>query len=181
MKREWIALTVFLFVVVSVGCSAEESSVVAPGAKVEKLCGGFGFTEGPAVDARGNVYFSDIPNNSIFEWSEREGLKLYLNPSGYTDTLPRGGEIGSNGLLLDEAGSLVLCQHGDRRVARMNAALYAPAANFETIVGSLRGQDIVDSTGADHPKELCGLCERVKSACGVLGHGSEYDVLHVGG
>jgi len=50
MKRKWIALTVLLFVVMSVGYAAEKSSV-APGAKVKKLCGGFGFTAGPEVDA----------------------------------------------------------------------------------------------------------------------------------
>ncbi len=77
------------------------------------------------------VIFSDIPNNSIYQWSENDGLKLYLKPSG---------ETGSNGLILDKDGRLVMCQHGDRRMARMDAPLDQPASNFKTIVGSWNGK-----------------------------------------
>jgi gluconolactonase len=59
-----------------------------------------------------------VPENTVFRWAENEGARVFLKPSGYTGTTPRGGEPGSNGLLLDASGRLVLCQHGDRRVAR---------------------------------------------------------------
>jgi gluconolactonase len=112
----------------------EIDRIIAPGTLPEILAEGFEWSEGPLwLPGEEKVIFSDIPNNSIFEWSEKEGLKLYLKPSGYTDTIARGGETGSNGLLLDEAGRLVLCQHGDRRIARMNASLDSPEAKFETI------------------------------------------------
>ena len=52
------------------------------------------------------------------KWKEGEGISLFLKPSGYTGTTPRGGELGSNALTLDAAGRLVLCQHGDRQIAR---------------------------------------------------------------
>jgi len=115
--------------------------IIAPGTLPEILAEGFEWSEGPLwLPTERKVIFSDIPNNSIFEWSEQEGLQLYLKPSGYTGTLPRGGEMGSNGLLLDPEGNLVLCQHGDRRMARMIAPLEDPAAEFETLAGSWGGK-----------------------------------------
>lgn len=121
--------------------SPELDRIIAPGTLPEILAEGFEWSEGPLyLPKQEKVIFSDIPNNSIFEWSEEDGLKLYLKPSGYTDTLTRGGETGSNGLLLDAEGYLVLCQHGDRRMARMTAPLDNPEASFETIAGTWKGK-----------------------------------------
>ncbi len=115
--------------------------IIAPGVLPEIVAEGFEWSEGPLwLPDQNKVIFSDIPNNSIFEWSEKGGLQLYLKPSGYTDTIPRGGETGSNGLLLDSQGRLVLCQHGDRRMARMEAPLDEPAPIFETIAGTWKGK-----------------------------------------
>ncbi len=69
MNRKWYGLMVMLLIVALMGCSTEKPSVVAQGAKVEKLAGGFAFTEGPAADAEGNIFFTDIPNNRIHKWS----------------------------------------------------------------------------------------------------------------
>jgi len=89
-------------------------------AVLEKLAGGFEWTEGPVwIRGGGYLLFSDIPRNSVMKWKDGEGISLFLKPSGYTGKDPRGGESGSNGLLLDAAGRLVLCQHGDRCVARL--------------------------------------------------------------
>ena len=138
-----------------VGCSSTEypttgsvqvidsqmNRIIAPGTLPEILAEGFEWSEGPLwLPKLGKVIFSDIPNNSIFEWSDQEGLKLYLEPSGYTDTIARGGETGSNGLLLDQEGRLVLCQHGDRRMARMMVPVDAPAAEFKTLAGTWDGK-----------------------------------------
>ncbi len=121
--------------------SPELDRIIAPGTLPEILAEGFEWSEGPLwLPEQEKVIFSDIPNNSIFEWSEKDGLKLYLKPSGYTDTISRGGETGSNGLLLDGEGKLVLCQHGDRRMTRMIATLDAPEASFETIAGTWKGK-----------------------------------------
>lgn len=115
--------------------------IIEPGAQPEILAEGFEWSEGPLwLPEQQVLIFSDIPNNSIYQWSEENGLKLYLKPSGYTDTLPRGGETGSNGLLLDPEGRLVLCQHGDRRMARMNAPLDRPEPDYTTIVGQWEGK-----------------------------------------
>ncbi|MEE3054519.1 MAG: SMP-30/gluconolactonase/LRE family protein, partial [Planctomycetota bacterium] len=94
--------------------------LVPKGAVIEKLAGGFAWSEGPVwLPNEKAVLFSDIPNNRVMRWKDGEGLSIYLRPAGYTGKKARGGETGSNGLLLDPAGNLVLCQHGDRRVARL--------------------------------------------------------------
>jgi gluconolactonase len=90
-------------------------------AKIEVLAGGFKWTEGPVwVKGGSHLLFSDIPNNTVFKWHEKEGLKPFLKPSGFTGKADfTGSEPGSNGLALDKNGALILCQHGDRRLARL--------------------------------------------------------------
>jgi gluconolactonase len=95
--------------------------LVPRGAVLEKLADGFQWTEGPVwIKDGGYLLFSDIPINVIWKWQEGKSKIVYLTPSGYTGTKPRGGEPGSNGLRLDPQGRLTLCEHGDRRVSRLN-------------------------------------------------------------
>ena len=91
--------------------------LVAPDARPEVLSQGYKWSEGP-VWTHGALLFSDVPNNVIWRWHETEGTREFLRPSGYTGSVPRGGEPGSNGLAVDAAGRLYMCQHGDRRIAR---------------------------------------------------------------
>jgi gluconolactonase len=108
--------------------------IIPAGEIPEILAEGFDWSEGPVwLPEQEILLFSDIPMNSVFQWSENSGLKLYLKPAGYTDTLPRGGETGSNGLLLDPEGRLILCQHGDRKMAMMDAPLDEPESRFVTL------------------------------------------------
>jgi gluconolactonase len=94
--------------------------IVPREARVERLAEGFDWSEGPVWDRRGGyLLFSDVPQNTVFKWQQGKGVSVFLKPSGYTGTTPRGGEPGSNGLIMDPQGRLVLCQHGDRRVARL--------------------------------------------------------------
>ncbi|HUU17243.1 MAG TPA: SMP-30/gluconolactonase/LRE family protein [Sedimentisphaerales bacterium] len=109
MNRKWYGLAVLLFVVAATSYSTEKTSVVAPGAKVEKLAGGFRFTEGPAADAKGNIFFSDIPNNRIHKWSLNGTLSTFRENSG-----------GSNGLYFDDKGNLLACEGGGRRLVSIN-------------------------------------------------------------
>ena len=93
--------------------------LVPPNAQIELLASGFAWAEGPVwVRDGGYLLFSDVPRNVVFRWREGERTTEFLMPSGYTGSAPRGGEPGSNGLTLDAQGRLVLCQHGDRQVAR---------------------------------------------------------------
>lgn len=114
--------------------SPELVDIIDVSATVEIIAEGFDWTEGPLwVDGVG-LLFSDIPPNKIYQWTAERGTKPYLNHSGYTGNDPREGEKGSNGLLLDNNGNLVLCQHGDRRLARMNAPLDDPKPDYTTII-----------------------------------------------
>src|SRR5665213_2567019 len=78
--------------------AALADGVVAPGAKLEKLSGGFAFTEGATHDKNGNVFFVDQPNNRIMEWSADGQLSTFLQPSGY-----------ANGMCFDAQGNLIAC------------------------------------------------------------------------
>jgi gluconolactonase len=89
-------------------------------ARIDVLASGFTWAEGPIWVKDGNyLLFSDVPENTIFRWSEKEGLAPFLKPSGYTGVGVYSDEPGSNGLTLDKQGRLVLCEHGDRRVSVM--------------------------------------------------------------
>jgi gluconolactonase len=108
--------------------------LIAADATIEVLAGGYDWTEGPLwIKDGGYLLFSDIPPNQIHRWKEGEGARLYLTPSGYTGTAPRGGEVGSNGLTLDRQGRLLLAQHGDRRIAAMDAPLSNPQPKFVSL------------------------------------------------
>ncbi len=96
--------------------------LVPKDAQVEKLADGFDWSEGPVWDRKGGfLLFSDVPLNTVFKWTEGKGVSVFKKPSGYTGAVARGGEPGSNGLIMDHQGRLVLCQHGDRRIARLEA------------------------------------------------------------
>ena len=115
---------------------ARFNDLVPEEAVIEQLAEGFGWSEGPVWLPRENcVVFSDIPNNRVMKWKDGEGLSTYLRPAGYTGTAARGGGSGSNGLLRDPDGKLVLCQHGDRRIARLNSDW-----SYETIVAKYDGK-----------------------------------------
>ncbi|GAB5561189.1 MAG: SMP-30/gluconolactonase/LRE family protein [Synoicihabitans sp.] len=93
-------------------------ALIEPGTKIEVLADGFNWSEGPVWDRENDrVLFSDVPENRIHAWSEKDGLSVFMEPSGYTGVFhhPRGK--GSNGLTFDNAGRLVLCEHGDRRIS----------------------------------------------------------------
>jgi gluconolactonase len=94
--------------------------LVPKDAAIEKLAEGYKWTEGPVwIPRRKVLLFSDIPNNAIIRWSEERGARVFMQPAGYTGATPRGGESGTNGLALDHEGRLVMCQHGDRRIVRV--------------------------------------------------------------
>jgi len=135
VRRWWIALSLrglALAMLLAATASAEIriervdarfDAVIAPGAGAEVLASGFEWVEGPLWDARsGSLFFSDVIANTLYRWREGEGAKPFLKPSGYAGTAPFAGrEPGSNGLAFDREGRLVLCEHGDRRVTRLEA------------------------------------------------------------
>ena len=98
----------------------ELDQIVPAGAKIEKLGGGFTFTEGPVWTREGYLLFSDIPQNVIRKWTPDGKFTVFRKPSGFNGTgAPAGAFIGSNGLTLDKEGRLTICEHGNRRVTRL--------------------------------------------------------------
>ncbi len=89
-------------------------ALLSPDAQIEVLASGFNWSEGP-VWKEGGIVFSDVPENTVFGWKEGEkAASVVLKPSGNFT----GEGQGSNGLAVDAQGRLVLCQHGERRLAR---------------------------------------------------------------
>lgn len=90
-------------------------------ARIEVVASGFDWPEGPVWvgEDGGYLLFSDIPRNSIYKWQENFGVSLWMKPSGYTGVADYGAEPGSNALTLDAEGRLVMCEHGDRRISRL--------------------------------------------------------------
>ncbi|HZV06661.1 MAG TPA: SMP-30/gluconolactonase/LRE family protein [Gemmataceae bacterium] len=98
MWRSFLAAIILTLAFCAVSSFAADSPVIAPGARVEKLAGGFKFTEGPAADADGNVFFTDQPNDRILKWSTDGKLSTFLSPCGR-----------ANGLCFDAKGNLWAC------------------------------------------------------------------------
>lgn len=98
MNRLALAVVMLAACAVLERTAAAEEGVLAPGAKVEKLAGDFKFTEGPASDAAGNVFFTDQPNDRILQWSVEGKLSTFMQPCGR-----------SNGLCFDAHGNLWAC------------------------------------------------------------------------
>src|SRR5947207_6649383 len=88
-----------------------DSKIIAPGAKLEKLAGGFEFTEGPAADKDGNVYFTDQPNDRILKYDTGGKLTTFLQPCGR-----------SNGLSFDNQGNLIACADENNQLWSINVA-----------------------------------------------------------
>ena len=110
MNRKGYGLIVLLSVAAA-GYCADGPGVLATGASVEKLAGGFAFTEGPAADEGGNIYFSDIPNNRIHRWLLSGKLETWRENSG-----------GANGLFFDIRRNLLACEGGGRRLVSISPA-----------------------------------------------------------
>jgi len=117
-------------------------SIVSKESNFEILGAGFDWLEGPLwIENHEMLLFSDIPKNIVYKWTERLGVELYLEPSGFTnDRKVKGGKGGSNGLLLGPNGNLVLFQQGDRRVAAMVAPLDSPNAEFKNLATNFKGK-----------------------------------------
>ena len=97
------------------------NSVIAPGTKVEKIADGFQFTEGPVWHPDGYLLFSDPNTNTIYRYDPiTKNISVYISHSGYTGVdIGEYGQPGSNGLAIDKDGRLIIDQHGNRRVIRI--------------------------------------------------------------
>ncbi|MBO7655521.1 MAG: SMP-30/gluconolactonase/LRE family protein [Kiritimatiellae bacterium] len=104
------------------GFAAGLDEVVAPGTVAKKLVGGFIFTEGATVDAKGEVFFTDQPNDRIYRWTEKDGLRVFMAASGR-----------ANGMCFAPDGSLLVCADYsmELRSVRPNGEWKVIAKGFE--------------------------------------------------
>jgi gluconolactonase len=124
------------------------SSLIAPGAVLKKVQSGFTFTEGPAADAEGNVYFTDIPNSCIWKWTWQDGkISLYREKTGE-----------ANGLIFDAKGRMVVCEMGNSRVTRDDMK-----GNITVLADSWNGKKLhmpndlwIDSKGGIYFSDFAG-------------------------
>jgi gluconolactonase len=111
-------------------------ALVPPGARLERLAEGFEWTEGPVWRRSGGyLLFTDIPRNTIYRWKEGEGVSVFLRPAGWTRPDPPGDELGSNGLTFDAQDRLVMADHGNRQIARLDETNYTKTALVERYQG----------------------------------------------
>jgi gluconolactonase len=112
--------------IIASALSGAQDRVVAPGAKLEKLAGGFEFTEGPTCDAQGNLFFTDQPNNRILQWSVQGKLPTFLQPAGR-----------ANGMSFDPRGQLIAC--ADDKTALWSIA---PNGQVTVILSEYKGKPL---------------------------------------
>jgi gluconolactonase len=109
-------------------------AILEPGTKLERVAGGFEFLEGPVWSPDGYLLFSDPNRNVIYRWSPDSGVSIFRTKSGYTGVdVGAYHQPGSNGLALDRDGRLVIDEHGNRRVTRLekNGTLTVLADRYE--------------------------------------------------
>lgn len=110
-------------------------AIIPIDAVIEQIAAGLTWAEGPLwIEEEKMLLCSDVKMDKIYKWTEEEGMSVYLEPSGFTGVTTDSREKGSNGLVLNSKGELVICQHGNRQVAKMVAPINEPASKFQSIV-----------------------------------------------
>lgn len=117
-------------------------SIADAGVRAEVIAKGFEWSEGCLwIPEHEMLLFSDIPRNRVYRWTTLRGPEVFLEPSGYTGEMPsESAEAGSNGLALDREGRLLLCQHGNRQVVRMDSAIGKASPLFKTLAAKYKGK-----------------------------------------
>ncbi|MDR2956360.1 MAG: SMP-30/gluconolactonase/LRE family protein [Prevotella sp.] len=105
MKNNIILVSIILSILSLPAFSQKGKSIIAPNTEVEKLADKFSFTEGPAVDKKGNIYFTDQPNDKIYKWSTKGELSVFNDNTGR-----------ANGLYFDRKGNLLACSDMDNEI-----------------------------------------------------------------
>ncbi|MDF1549621.1 MAG: SMP-30/gluconolactonase/LRE family protein [Bacteroidales bacterium] len=154
-KTKTLSLLIFLAIIVACNNSekphgkiainifdAAANQLIDSNASIEILAQGFNWSEGPVwVDDLNTLLFSDVPENKIYKWSEKDSISVFLDAAGHTSEGNEKSNNGPNGLLLDYEGDLLICQHGDRRIALLNSGLENPQHQFISIADKYEGKD----------------------------------------
>ena len=167
MKK--ILCTIILFQIFSCSTSVKNNNsivvfddsilnIIDTTAEIEYIIDSLSVAEGPLWDENSSsLLFTQVPKNKIYKWNEKDGYKVYISPSGFTNyapVVPNIGLSGANGLTFDNNGNLIIAQHGDRRLTRLNNSP-SKNPNFETIIDNYQGSrfnspnDVVVSSKGD--------------------------------
>ncbi len=115
-------------------------AIISGHVAIEIIGEGYTWSEGPVwIEKENMLLFSDVPENIVYKWTEEKGVEPYLTPSGFTGDSTRSRERGSNGLVFHN-DSLILCQHGNRQIAKMNASLKDPKPDYVMLASSYNGK-----------------------------------------
>ena len=121
--------------------SPKLDAIIQKNPQIEIIMDGFDWCEGPLwIEKEQMLLVSDVPQNTIYKWTRSNGKEVFLKPSGYTQPIPRGGEMGSNGLALSNQGHLLICQDGDRKISIMDASFKSPKPLFITLANNYKGK-----------------------------------------
>jgi gluconolactonase len=100
--------------------SSDMDKFISKDSKIEIIAKGFSWSEGPVWSKKLNaVLFSDVPKNIIYKWDQKNGLDVFLDQIGYSGIVPNSKKSGTNGLIIDHNGNLIICMHGDRRIVKL--------------------------------------------------------------
>ena len=167
MKK--ILCTIILFQIFSCSTSVKNNNsivvfddsilnIIDTTAEIEYIIDSLSVAEGPLWDENSSsLLFTQVPKNKIYKWNEKDGYTVYISPSGFTNyapVVPNIGLSGANGLTFDNNGNLIIAQHGDRRLTRLNNSP-SKNPNFETIIDNYQGSrfnspnDVVVSSKGD--------------------------------
>ena len=167
MKK--ILFTIILFQIFSCSNSVKNNdsivvfddsilNIIDTTSEIEYIVDSLSIAEGPLWDeSSSSLLFTQVPKNKIYKWNEKDGYKVYISPSGFTNYAPVVSNIGlsgANGLTFDNDGNLIIAQHGDRRLSKINNSP-TNNPNFETIVDNFEGSrfnspnDVVVSSNGD--------------------------------
>jgi gluconolactonase len=124
MKVSWTSLAGIISALVIFSFTEVNASVIAPGAQLQKIASGYSFTEGPAVDAAGNVFFTDQPNNKIMKLSTNGTLSVFLTPCGR-----------ANGMYFDRDGNLWACADEHNELWKIS-----PQGNVTVVIKDFQGK-----------------------------------------
>ncbi len=119
-----LGIPVLIAALLTLRLPAAESRLIAPGATLQKLASGFEFTEGPACDSQGSVFFTDQPNDRIMKWSIEGKLSTFMHPCGR-----------ANGLTFDRQGNLWACADGKNELWRIG-----PGTNVTVVLKDYQGK-----------------------------------------
>jgi gluconolactonase len=115
----------FLLLLSTASCNAQNSGIIKEGAQLTLVADGYKFTEGPAMDPNGNVFFTDQPNDRILKWDAKTNMvSTYMQPSGR-----------ANGLYFDQDGNLLACADEKNQLWLIDSD-----QNVDVLIGDFEGK-----------------------------------------